>query len=148
MIQAAREAAEEAAEDAGLPRPRILAITVLTSLDDDDLVAVGQRGPVADQVRRLALLARDSGADGAVCSPRELAALRAACGPDFVLLVPGIRPRWAAAGDQKRVMTPAEAIAAGADYLVVGRPITAQPDPVAAARRIVAELTGEPDNGA
>jgi len=148
MIQAAREAAEEAAEDSGLPRPRILAITVLTSLDDDDLAAVGQRGPVADQVRRLALLARDSGADGAVCSPHELAALRAACGPDFVLLVPGIRPRWAAAGDQKRVMTPAEAIAAGADYLVVGRPITAQPDPVAAARRIVAELTGEPDNGA
>jgi len=148
MIQAAREAAEEAAEDNDLPRPRIMAITVLTSLDDDDLAATGQRGPLADQVRRLALLARDNGADGVVCSARELAVLRAACGPDFLLLVPGIRPRWAAAGDQKRVMTPAEALSAGADYLVVGRPITGQPDPVAAARRIVAELAGEAESDA
>lgn len=148
MIQAAREAAEEAAADNDLPRPRIMAITVLTSLDDEDLAAVGQRGPVAEQVRRLALLARDSGADGAVCSPRELAALRAACGPDFLLLVPGIRPRWAAAGDQKRVMAPAEALAAGADYLVIGRPITGQPDPLTAARRIVAELDGGPERAA
>jgi len=148
MLQAAREAAEEAAAENDLPRPRIMAITVLTSLDDGDLAAVGQRGPVADQVCRLALLARDNGADGVVCSPRELAALRATCGPDFLLLVPGIRPRWAAAGDQKRVMTPADAIAAGADYLVIGRPITGQPDPVAAARRIVAELAGAAESDA
>jgi orotidine-5'-phosphate decarboxylase len=95
---------------------------------------------VADQVRRLAGLAQDAGLDGVVCSPREIAALRAACGPDFILLVPGIRPAWAASGDQKRVTTPGDAIAAGADFLVIGRPITAQADPRAAARRIAKEL--------
>ena len=107
-----------------------------------DLAAVGQKGPAENQVLRLARLAQDSGLDGVVCSPREIAALRGACGPGFVLLVPGIRPAWAAAGDQKRVMTPAEARAAGADYLVIGRPITGADDPAAAARRIVEELRG------
>ena len=140
MMQAAAEAAREAAEDAEVPRPKVLAVTVLTSLDEADLAAVGQRGPLTEQVRRLAALARAAGLDGAVCSPREIECLRADCGPDFALVVPGIRPNWAARGDQKRVMTPAEAVAAGADYLVVGRPIAAQPDPLAAARRIVGEL--------
>ncbi len=140
MMQAAAEAAREAAEDAEVPRPLVLAVTVLTSLDDDDLATVGQDGPAGDQVLRLARLAEDSGLDGVVCSPREIAALRSACGPGFVLLVPGIRPAWAAAGDQKRIMTPAEARAAGADYLVIGRPITGADDPAAAARRIVDEL--------
>ncbi|MFQ5773725.1 MAG: orotidine-5'-phosphate decarboxylase [Kiloniellaceae bacterium] len=140
MMQAAAQAAREAAEDADAPRPLVIAVTVLTSLDDSDLEAVGQHGPVGEQVRRLAVMARDSGLDGAVCGPHEITALRALCGPDFVLVVPGIRPRLAPAGDQKRVMTPAQAVAAGADYLVVGRPITAQPDPVAAARRIAEEL--------
>jgi orotidine-5'-phosphate decarboxylase len=143
MMQAAAEAAREAAEDAGVPRPLLIAVTVLTSLDEADLEAIGQRGPMAEQARRLAALARDCGLDGVVCSPREIAALRASCGPGFALVVPGIRPSWAAAGDQKRVMTPAEALAAGADYLVIGRPITAQPDPLAAARRIAAELERE-----
>lgn len=140
MMQAAVEAAREAAEDAEVPRPLVLAVTVLTSLDDDDLESVGQSGPASQQVRRLALLARGCGLDGVVCSPREIADLRAACGPDFALVVPGIRPQWAAAGDQKRVMTPAQAVAAGADYLVIGRPITGADDPLAAARRIAAEL--------
>jgi orotidine-5'-phosphate decarboxylase len=103
---------------------------------------VGQRGPAGDQVLRLARLAQDCGLDGVVCSPREIAALRGACGRGFVLLVPGIRPAWAAQGDQKRVTTPAEAMAAGADYLVIGRPITGAEDPAAAARRIVGELRG------
>ncbi len=142
MMQAAAEAAREAAEDAEVPRPLVLGVTVLTSLDDDDLEAVGQRGPVRGQVLRLARLAQESGLDGVVCSAQEIAALRRACGPGFVLLVPGIRPAWAAKGDQKRVMTPAEAISAGADYLVIGRPITGADDPAAAARRIVAELSG------
>ena len=140
MMQAAAEAAREAAEDAEARRPLILAVTVLTSLDEADLEAVGQRGPLREQVKRLAALAQSSGADGVVCSPREIAPLRAMCGPDFALVVPGIRPAWAAAGDQKRVMAPAEALAAGADYLVVGRPITEQADPLQAARRIVEEL--------
>ncbi len=140
MMQAAADAAREAAENAEVPRPKVLAVTVLTSLDEADLAAVGQRGPLTEQVRRLAALARAAGLDGAVCSPREIECLRADGGLDFALVVPGIRPSWAASGDQTRVMTPAEAVEAGADYLVVGRPIAAQPDPLAAARRIVGEL--------
>lgn len=140
MLRAAAEAARVSAEETGVPRPRIIGITVMTSLDDEDLAAVGQRGPVAEQVRRLADLALATGLDGVVCSAREIAALRRQCGPDFLLVVPGIRPDWAAMDDQKRVLTPAEAIAAGADYLVIGRPITSATDPVAAARRVVAEL--------
>ncbi|HYD65113.1 orotidine-5'-phosphate decarboxylase [Azospirillum sp.] len=135
-------AAVEAASAAGANRPKILGVTVLTSLDDGDLGAVGQATPVGDQVVRLARLAKDSGLDGIVCSPNEVAAIRAACGPDLILMVPGIRPAWAAANDQKRVMTPAEAVAAGADHLVIGRPITGDADPAAAARRIVAEIEG------
>ena len=140
MMQAAAEAAREAAEDAEMARPLVLGVTVLTSLDDEDLAATGQLGPAGEQVIRLARLAQASGLDGVVCSAREITALRRACGPDFLLMVPGIRPAWAAAGDQKRVMTPARAVAAGADYLVIGRPITGADDPAAAARRIVDEL--------
>ncbi|MFD2204683.1 orotidine-5'-phosphate decarboxylase [Kiloniella antarctica] len=140
MMQAAVEAARETSEDLGIPRPLVLAVTVLTSLDDTDLSDVGQKGPAADQVKRLALLAQESGIDGVVCSSREITLLRETCGPDFKLVVPGIRPTWAAVGDQKRIMTPKDAVAAGADYLVIGRPITGAEDPVAAARRIVEEL--------
>ncbi len=91
-------------------------------------------------MRRLALLAQDSGLDGVVCSPQEVAMLRQACRKDFLLVVPGIRPAGAAVGDQKRVQTPRDAIAAGADYLVIGRPITEAPDPGGAARAILAEI--------
>ncbi len=135
-------AAAEAAAQAGAQRPKILGVTVLTSMDDADLEAVGQRTPVAEQVVRLATAAKQSGLDGVICSPNEVAAIRQACGPEFVLMVPGIRPAWAAKGDQKRVMTPAEALAAGADHLVIGRPITGDADPAAAARRIVSEVEG------
>jgi len=133
MIGAAREAAEMA----GDTRPRILAVTVLTSLSDGDLEAVGQRRPALEQVRRLAAMAVDAGADGLVCSPREVADLRADLGDEVLLVVPGIRPAGTDQGDQKRVMTPAEAMAAGASHLVVGRPITGSADPAAAARAIV-----------
>jgi orotidine-5'-phosphate decarboxylase len=140
MMRAALEAADGESVRLGIPRPKVIAVTVLTSMDDGDLGAVGQQGPAADQVVRLARLTRDCGLDGVVCSPREIAAIRDACGPDFTLVVPGIRPAGAAAGDQKRVMTPREAVDAGADWLVIGRPITAAPDPAAAARDILREL--------
>ena len=128
--------------EAEAPRPLVLGVTVLTSLDDADLEAVGQRGPASEQVLRLARLAQDCGLDGVVCGPREIAALRQACGPGFTLVVPGIRPDWAAADDQKRITTPRQALEAGADYLVIGRPITGAEDPAAAARRVAAELAG------
>ena len=139
MMRAAVAAADEAAGRTG-HRLKLLGVTVLTSLDDGDLDALGQRGPAADQVRRLALLARSCGLDGVICSPFEVAALRAELGPDFQLVVPGIRPAGSAAGDQKRVMGPREAIDAGASRLVIGRPITDAPDPAAAARAIAASL--------
>lgn len=134
-------AAADAAADAGAKRPKIVAVTVLTSLDNDDLAAVGQIGPAEEQVLRLARLARASGIDGIVCSPQEVSLLRGEIGDQFALVVPGVRPEWAGADDQKRVMTPGEAVAAGADHLVIGRPITRSDDPVGAARRIVDELS-------
>jgi len=139
MMEAAVRAAEAAAHE-GRRRPKLLGVTVLTSLDEGDLAALGQQGPVGEQVQRLALLARDSGLDGVVCSPQEVAVLRDLCGPEFLLVVPGIRPAGAAMGDQKRVTGPRAAMQAGADYLVVGRPITEAPHPAAAARAILNEL--------
>lgn len=140
MMRAAADAAADAAGRLGLPRMRLLGVTVLTSLDEGDLDAVGQHRPVEDQVLRLATLARTSGLDGIVASPAEVARLRAALGPDCVLMIPGIRPAWSEAGDQKRTLTPREAVAVGADHLVIGRPITRADDPAAAARRIAGEL--------
>jgi orotidine-5'-phosphate decarboxylase len=122
--------------------PRLIAVTVLTSLDAADLFEVGCPGEPAERVLQLAALARRAGLDGVVCSPREAAGLRAAQGPGFLLVTPGVRPAAADSGDQKRVMTPAQAVAAGADYLVVGRPITAAPDPVAALAAMEREMTG------
>lgn len=122
------------------PRPKVIGVTVLTSMDDADLEAVGQRGPAAEQVTRLAKLAKASGLDGVVCSPREIALVRKACGPDFLIVTPGVRPAGADIGDQRRIMTPAEAVRAGADILVIGRPITGAADPAAAARAIAAEI--------
>jgi len=133
-------AARDAVASAGSSRPWLIAVTVLTSLDDGDLAAVGQLGPVEAQVVRLAKLAQAQGCDGVVCAPQEIAAIRAACGPDFKLVVPGIRPAGSAVGDQKRVMGPAEALAAGADRLVIGRPITAAGDPATAAAAIAASI--------
>lgn len=141
MLRASAEAAAEEAARAGIARPVVVGVTVLTSLDGDDLGAVGQPGAVADQVRRLAELSQSNGLDGVVCSGHEIAALRAQCGPDFRLVVPGIRPGRPGHGDHKRVMDPRGAVAAGADYLVIGRSITEAPDPAAAARRIVARMT-------
>ena len=135
MLKAAVEAAQESAHP-----PVIAAVTVLTSLDDDDLERIGFAEKTSDSVSRLAGLAQECGAGGVVCSPMEIERLRAQCGPDFKLIVPGIRPAGAPNADQKRVRTPAQAMAAGADTLVVGRPITSAAEPPAAARAIVAEI--------
>ena len=137
--KAMMSAAADAARESTL-RPWLLGVTILTSLDQEALPTIGIAGPMADAVKRLAALAQESGLDGAVCSPHEVAALRRQCGPHFKLVVPGIRPAGSDAGDQRRVMNPAEALAAGADVLVIGRPITGAADPAAAAKGIFERL--------
>jgi orotidine-5'-phosphate decarboxylase len=132
---AAVRAAVEAAPDT-----KIVAVTVLTSLGDADLERLGIAGPVGDAVRRLAALAVEAGARGLVCSPREVAAVRAEVGPDITLITPGVRPAGSEANDQARIATPEEALQAGADLLVIGRPITGAADPGAAAAAIGASL--------
>ena len=142
MLAAAREGAELAAEATGASRARLVAITVLTSMDQAALEQVGVDAPVAEQAARLATLARDNGIDGIVCSPQEAAAMRELLGEDALIVTPGVRPAGAEIGDQSRVATPVSAIAAGASHLVIGRPITSASDPVAAYEAIVRELTG------
>ncbi len=137
MIRAAADASAEFGEE----RPWILGVTVLTSMDDADLLATGITDKAPDQVRRLAELARKNGADGVICSPFEIEQLRADNGPDFKLVVPGIRPAGSDHGDQKRVKTPIEALQSGADYLVIARPIINAPSPAEAAGAIVESLS-------
>ncbi|MBL6641296.1 MAG: orotidine-5'-phosphate decarboxylase [PS1 clade bacterium] len=146
MMQAAAIAAAEAG-DKGLRAPTMLAVTVLTSLSEGDLHAIGVQGTPRDQVLRLAALARDNGMDGVVCSAHEIDALRAEMGPDFKLIVPGIRPAGSASHDQKRVMTPAAAQQAGADILVIGRAITEATNAGDAARAIMADLNTSASSG-
>ncbi|MFT8717982.1 orotidine-5'-phosphate decarboxylase [Acetobacter sp.] len=138
MVAAARKACDDSFPEG--ERPILLAVTVLTSLDDAALAEMGVRDGARAQVLRLAELALRNGADGLVCSPHELSALRQEFGDKPVLVTPGIRPAGAALGDQKRVMTPADARQAGADWIVVGRPITGAADPAAAAASIAADL--------
>ncbi|MDX9868477.1 MAG: orotidine-5'-phosphate decarboxylase [Kiritimatiellia bacterium] len=133
-------AAKEGARSAGAGAPRLLAVTMLTSLDQADLADFGVARDMAGQVEALGRLARESGADGIVCSPREVARLRAALGADALLVTPGVRPAGAEVGDQKRVATPAAAVRDGSTHLVVGRPILEASDPCAAARAIAAEM--------
>lgn len=142
MIQAAREGLEQSPGR----RPLLTAVTVLTSLDQADLAELGLIGSPEENVLRLARLAQTSGADGVVCSAQEVPALRGALGPDFVLVTPGIRPAGAGQQDQKRVMTPAQAIAAGSDYLVVGRPVTQASDPAQVLHALAAEVRGLTSN--
>jgi orotidine-5'-phosphate decarboxylase len=135
---------EEAARARAGTTTRVLAITVLTSHAQDALAELGLPADLPGAVRRLAVLACEAGVDGVVASPHEIRIVRQACGPEFLVVTPGIRPPGAAAGDQARVATPREALAAGADYLVVGRPVTQAADPAEAAERLVAEMADAP----
>ena len=139
-VHAYPQTMKAAVEGARGSKLKVLAVTVLTSYDNDDLAAAGYKLGVSELVARRAEQARDIGIDGLVCSPEEAANLRGIVGSNMALVTPGIRPAGSAAGDQKRIMTPAKAIAAGADYLVVGRPIVEAADPKAAADAIIAEI--------
>jgi orotidine-5'-phosphate decarboxylase len=132
------EAARDAARRAGISK--LIAVTVLTSIDAKTLADLPMAGQPEAIARRLSILAKECGLDGVVCSAQDVAGIRAACGPEFLTVVPGIRPAGADLGDQKRVATPGKAVAAGADLLVIGRPVTAAPDPDAALASIVAEI--------
>ncbi len=140
-LKAASIAAVSGSQEAGCPPAKLIAITLLTSLTSRDL-AFDLKIPLElpEYALQMALLAQETGLNGAVCSPQEVEQLRQTCGDDFLLVCPGVRPKWAEAGDQRRSMTPSDAIKAGADYLVIGRPITAATDPVEAWQRICDEL--------
>jgi orotidine-5'-phosphate decarboxylase len=141
MMRAAVEAAADRAGELGITAPHIFAVTLLTSIAPEDLNELGLKGGPGENAIRLAALARDAGCAGVVCSAHEVRDLKRFFGDDFLTLTPGIRPTGTAHGDQKRVTTPARAVAEGADYLVVGRPIVESDDPVAAAREILAEMS-------
>lgn len=138
MMKAAADAVKEAGTE---QKPLVLAVTVLTSLDQEALARTGVSNPVEEQVKKLALLAKEAGMDGVVCSPKEISIIKEACGDDFVIVTPGIRPAWAASGDQKRITTPKDAVDAGVSYMVIGRAITGQPDKSEAAKKILDEIS-------
>lgn len=143
MMRAAVESSRRAAEEIGVPAPAVLAVTVLTSTDDEGLAEIGVQRTAAEQVPFLARLAADAGVDGVVCSPREAALMRELLGEGALVVTPGVRPSWSETGDQVRVATPAAALSAGASHLVIGRPITATPNPAEAASRILSEIEEE-----
>ena len=141
MMRAAVERAASATSELGVAKPLVIAVTILTSIDAHTLNdELGVASTPQEQVVRLAKLAQENGCDGVVASPLEVKAIRSACGPEFLIVTPGVRPQGANAGDQKRVMTPADAIRQGASYLVIGRPITHAASPRAAAESILQEI--------
>ncbi|BBB93380.1 MAG TPA: orotidine-5'-phosphate decarboxylase [Methylomusa anaerophila] len=140
MMQAAAKAVSETAAQLNVTRPKLIAVTVLTSISGAEWAALGYQRSIRDQVIHLAQLARQAGLDGVVASPQEAEQIRKVCGKEFIIVTPGVRPQGAALNDQSRVATPAAALAAGAHYLVVGRPITAADDPRTAAMAILQEM--------
>lgn len=144
MMQKAADDAKQEAARLGIEPPIILAVTVLTSISDqqlkDEMYVEGYN--VQELAVKWAVMAKEAGINGVVCSPKEITAIRAACGPDFKIVTPGIRPRWSEANDQKRITTPRDALDLGADYMVIGRPITKAEDRQAAAKKIIEELEG------
>jgi orotidine-5'-phosphate decarboxylase len=141
MMSGAAEAARAESARLGAAKPLLLGVTILTSLKNDDLAAIGMMPDAGAQVLRLAVLAAGAGMDGVVCAAQEIEIVRKKIGPGFLIVTPGIRPAWAAAQDQKRIMTPAEAVGRGSDYLVVGRPVTRASSPREAFRKIVEEMS-------
>ena len=143
MMQAARFSADDAAYDEGIPIPILLGVTILTSIDEEGFQThFGSERQLTEQVVYLAKQAKEAGLDGVVASPLEIEPIRKACGDNFLIVTPGIRPKWADAGDQKRITTPSEAIDRGANYIVVGRPIIEADDPLEAALKIIDEMKG------
>ncbi len=140
MMKKAAEAVRREADRAKIPRPKIIAVTILTSMDEMALKKAGISDTMDAEVLALAGLAKEAGLDGVVASPLEVKPLRAAFGKDFLIVTPGVRPAWAASGDQKRTATPAEAVACGANYIVVGRPVTEAGDRKAAVKKILEEM--------
>ncbi len=141
MLKTANDAAMDEAQKTGVEKPLAVAVTVLTSISQQVFEEeIGIKRPIADQVVEWAVLTQKAGLDGVVCSPWEISPIRKACGKDFLIVTPGVRPTWAATNDQERIMTPKEAMERGASYLVVGRPITTHPNPKEAARMVVAEM--------
>jgi orotidine-5'-phosphate decarboxylase len=147
MMRAAVAAADEAAREDEVTRPSVLAVTVLTSLDVDDMRMIGVEAEPREQVLALTRLAAEAGVDGIVCSPREAPEVREILGPDALVVTPGVRPAWSEVGDQSRVATPAAALAGGASHLVIGRPITEAVDPADAFDAIAAEMEEGPSDG-
>ena len=143
MMRAAGQAVADRAGQLQIPAPMVIAVTVLTSIDQTVFNReMGQPGEIKERVKAWARLTQEAGLAGVVASPRETGLIREVCGPDFAVITPGIRPAWSVSGDQRRVLSPAEALALGSSYLVVGRPITAAADPAEAARKVLAEMTG------
>jgi len=143
MMRETADRCRKLAEKLNRPKPILLAVTILTSLDEKNLKEVGLMGPVTERVVGLAQLAQRAGIDGVVASPQEIVPIRQKCGPQFVIVTPGIRPGFVETGkdDQKRVLTAREAVSAGADYIVVGRPVRLAPDPAAAMDQVIAEIS-------
>jgi orotidine-5'-phosphate decarboxylase len=141
MMRKTVEASKAKAKSLSIPRPLILAVTILTSMDDETIKEVGIQGPILEQVGRLAHLAMKGGVDGVVASPQEIGIIRQKCGEKFLIVTPGIRAPSDKKDDQKRTLTPKEAIAAGANYLVIGRPIKEAKDPLEAVQRIIEDIS-------
>jgi len=141
MMRKTVDASRATAKNLGIPRPLILAVTILTSMDEEILKEVGLQGPLLEEVGRLALLASRAGVDGVVASPQEIGIIRQKCGEKFLIVTPGIRLPTDKKDDQKRTLTPKEAIAAGANYLVIGRPIKEAKDPLEAVQKIIEDIS-------
>lgn len=140
MMRTCMDKVQEVCAKANAPVPTLIGVTILTSFNEEGIAKVGYKNNIADTALNLAKLAQSSGLNGVVCSPHEVSIIKEACGKDFLTVTPGIRPSWAAVGDQKRITTPSDAVRIGVDYMVVGRPITKAENPKEAAQKVIAEV--------